>query len=117
MAPVGLVLAPTAQAQVTHAIASVVPQDAQNDPVACNCYLYVKSLILGLPRASELKTNTTPHVGAVVIFDYDGLPHYGVITSLSANGFELKDSNFRPCRYMTRHISWSDAHIRGFWSP
>lgn len=66
--------------------------------------------------ASLVKPNTTPHVGAVVIFDYDGLPHYGIISKFAGEGFELTDSNYGGCGIRTHYIAWNDPYIVGFWS-
>ncbi len=112
-APAGIASAPTAQAQTT---TSPSVSRITVDTLACNCYSYVASQIPNLPHSADLKPNTTPHVGAVAIFDYNGLPHYGIVTGFTEEGFTLKDSNFAHCKYMTHLIQWDDAHLVGFWS-
>lgn len=82
----------------------------------CNCYAYVRSQYPDFPTTWELENNTSPHVGAVAIFDYDGTPHYGIITSFDTKGFWLTDSNYGGCGIRTHYIGWNDKHIRGFWA-
>ena len=82
----------------------------------CNCYAYVRTKIPSFPMASLVKPNTAPKVGAVVIFDYDGLPHYGIISSFDAGGFNLTDSNYGGCGIRTHYVTWDNKYIVGFWS-
>jgi len=84
------------------------------DPEASNCYMFVQSLIPSLPRSSELKSNTTPFVGAVVLMDF---PHYAIVTKLEETGFWVKDSNWGGPGYRTHFVPWGYKHIEGFWSP
>jgi hypothetical protein len=65
--------------------------------------------------ASQVMPNTTPHIGTVVIFNYNGLPHYGIITKLSNDGFWLNDSNYGGPGIRTHFINWGDKYIVGFW--
>lgn len=81
----------------------------------CNCYAYVRSQIPSFPPTWLLKNNTSPHVGAVAIFNYSGVPHYGIITEITADGFWLKDSNFGGCGLRTHFIEWTNHYITGFW--
>ncbi len=112
--PLSIASAPTAQAQITTTVAtSTAPAE---DPLACNCYAYVRSQISSLPLANKIVPNTTPHVGAVAVFDYNGLPHYGIISKLTDTGFYLDDSNFVKCKYTTHFISWNNKAIVGFWA-
>ncbi len=90
------------------------PKESIKDPIASNCYLYVKSLIPSLPRSSDITSNTTPFVGAVVIMDF---PHYAIVTKLEETGFWVKDSNWGGPGYRTHFIPWGYKHIEGFWSP
>lgn len=86
------------------------------DAVMCNCYAYVRSQYPDFPPTWELENNSMPHVGAVVIFDYNGTPHYGIISKLNADGFWLTDSNFGGCGIRTHFIEWTNKSITGFWS-
>ncbi len=104
-----VVWAPTAHAQSIPKTTPVI-----NDPLASNCYEYVKSLVPSLPRSSEITANTAPYVGAVVFMDF---PHYAVITKLEETGFWVKDSNWGGPGYRTHFIQWDNKHIEGFWSP
>lgn len=114
--PTSIASAPTAQAQQIASIAATTTPPVE-DALACNCYAYVRSLIPSLPLANKLEGNSPAKAGAVAIFDYHGLPHYGIVVSISGDGFMLQDSNFKKCKYLTHFISWNDPAIEGFWSP
>ena len=86
----------------------------ENTDVRCNCYLYMKSLFPSLPRTADLKPNTTPNIGTVVIFDY---PHFGKIVGLDHEGFWLDDTNWGGPGYRTHFMLWTNPHIKGFWKP
>lgn len=119
--PTSIALAPTAQAQQVPIVATSTPSLAPStapvvqDSILSNCYLFVLSQIPSLPMASEIVSNTTPHVGAVAFFQYGKLPHYAIITSLEATGFWVKDSNFGGPGIHTHFILWSNPHLKGFW--
>lgn len=116
--PTTAILAPAeAQAQGI-VITTSTPQEAPAIPlyVLSNCYAYVRYMIPNFPMASLIRPNTTPHVGAVAIFDYDGLPHYGIISTLTTSGFNLTDSNYGGAGIRTHFVEWSNKYIVGFWS-
>lgn len=100
----------------------VIEQSIQIDEVACNCYLYVKNRIKALPLMKEVIPNTTPHKGAVAIFNYKdkttGLPvkHIAIMGDFDGEGFWVRESNFTNCEYGKRYILFSDSHLVGFWS-
>ncbi len=100
--------------EATSTQAAITPK--VSNAVLCNCYAYVRSQYPDFPPTWELENNTTPHVGAVVIFDYSGLPHYGIISKLNADGFWLTDSNFGGCGIRTHFIEWNNKYITGFWA-
>lgn len=109
--------APTAQAQIVSQPTPVVTtKPAYPAYVLANCYAYVRYTIPSFPMASLVKTNSTPHVGAVTIFDYDGLPHYGIISKLELDGFWLTDSNYGGPGIRTHFITWDNKYIVGFWA-
>lgn len=115
--PVNTVLAPTAQAQeVPHETAVATSTPAYPAYVLANCYAFVRYTIPSFPMASLVIPNTAPKIGAVVIFNYDGLPHYGIISSFDANGFNLTDSNYGGPGIRTHYVTWDNKYIVGFWS-
>ncbi len=95
----------------------VETEKPQYDALACNCYALVKSRLPSFPQTKELESNTSVHIGVVAIFDYSGLPHYGIVTRFDAYGFWISDSNFKHCQYLTHYIKMTDPAIRGFWEP
>lgn len=80
----------------------------------CNCYAYVKAKYPSLPRTALLEPNTTPHVGAVAIFDY---PHYAIIVDFDEKGFWVDHTNFKKCVHNSTYFTWDNAHLLGFWAP
>ncbi len=82
----------------------------------CNCYSLVKVKIPSLPHMADVVPNSTPHVGAVAIFQYGTLKHIAYVTSIGADGFRVTEANITPCLVAPRLISWNDPHLRGFWS-
>lgn len=113
-----IVLAPDAHAEVNTPVATstapVVPEIPSY--VLDNCYAYVRYMIPNFPMASLVEPNTTPHIGAVAIFNYNGEPHYGIITSLNEDGFMLNDSNYGGPGIRTHFVAWGNKYIVGFWS-
>jgi len=82
---------------------------------SANCYLFVKARIKGLPPSSELKPNSTPKIGAVALFDYDGVKHYAEVVSLSADHFRVFESNYTAGLIDYRDVSYADPSLKGFW--
>lgn len=94
------------------------PQPPQIDPettIEGNCYLYVSQFVK-LPLAQLILPNSTPYVGAVVVFQYK-VPHYAIVKSLQEDGFIVKESNYTPGVIGERFIKWDDPHLKGFYSP
>ncbi len=94
----------------------------EDEWVVCNCYLYLKTRIRGLPLMRDIVPNSTPKVGAVAIFEYKDkqtgarVKHVAIIEKFSATGFAVAESNFTRCLWDRRTIDWGDPHIVGFWS-
>ena len=80
-----------------------------------NCFSYV-SLFVKLPKMSEILPNTTPFVGAVAIFNYNGVKHIAYIKELHADGFIVKEANYRPAVVDEREVNWNDKALVGFWA-
>lgn len=79
----------------------------------CNCYQYVKAVLGHID--GPITRNSPPTKGSVAIFDYKGVPHYGVVTELKVDGFTIREANYEPCKTGSRFINWNDPHLRGFW--
>lgn len=97
--------------------AKAISLNRQSAWTVCNCYSYVRARVPSFPPQSQLAP-TTGAYGAtkVAIFDYDGVPHYGIVVSSDSTGFIVDEANYRPCVVGTRHVDWGDAHLVGFWS-
>lgn len=105
--------APTEPAEVVAPVTSSTPPTTEDDLLMCNCYAYVRSLIPSFPAVRNIVFNSKGLVGVVAIFDY---PHYALITEIEADGFWVKESNYKHCTYGTRFVKWSDPHLLGFWN-
>lgn len=88
--------------------------------------LYVKSLGFSLPRIKtpdDLIPNTTPHVGAAILFKYkrSNEPHIALITAVDENSITIVEANYKPCQKGTRRLEWGSEqltkNLRGFYSP
>lgn len=84
--------------------------------VPCNCYSYV-SLSVSLPKMAEVIPNTYPKVGSVAVFEYRIGKHVAIVTKITEKGFYVREANFRPCKFGTRFVAWSNPFLKGFYSP
>lgn len=102
---------------------TVIAEPAVTAPVAvevplANCWEYVKRQIPTLPNTKDLKPNSTPQKGAVVIFEYPGnLMHYAVLTTFDGDGFWVDENNYKAGVTAPRWVRFNDPAIRGFWVP
>ena len=115
-------MAPTVHAQATEKDAFVgdlqtVVKEKKYDPVAANCYRYIKETYPNLPLTKDIVDNTPLAVGVVAFFKYGSLNHYAIVTKLDDTGFWIRDSNFGGPGYRTHLILYSDVHLRGFYLP
>ena len=81
---------------------------------ACNCYQYMK-LFKKVPKMADIVPNTTPSVGSIAIFYYKGVKHIAYVTALEAEGFFVKEGNYKKCKKTTRFISYTDPALKGFF--
>ena len=87
----------------------------------CSCVKFARALGVKIPPktdAEDIKSNSTPQVGGLVLFKYSNLDHVAVITALNASNFEVREANFKePCLASRRTVSYQDKAIRGFHTP
>lgn len=88
-----------------------------SESVPCNCYAYLKTKIKDLPLMNKIVPNSSPSVGSVAIFSYNGLPHLALVTKISADTFSVQEANYKPCGFDSRDVLWTDVHLKGFWTP
>lgn len=92
---------------------------AKYDPLASNCYLYVRSKILTFPLTKDLVPNSpVPIPGGVVILDYNGTPHYALTPyEYTKEGVFLDESNFKKGTYTQRFVDWEylKNHNAKYW--
>lgn len=85
---------------------------------SCNCYQYAKYVSgLKFPFMAEILPNTTPFVGSIAIFDYDGIKHVAVVTELNSDHFVVREANYEACKTGSRVIAYDDVALIGFWKP
>lgn len=86
--------------------------------VPCNCYLYARTLVSGLPSSTkQITPNSRPVVGAVAILNFNGVIHYQVITGFDSTGYFYKGANRKPCNIQAGHDDWGDTRLVGFYLP
>lgn len=67
-------------------------------------------------HAYLFEPNTPPFVGAVALFDYDGVRHAALVTGIYGNYFTVKETNYKKGKYTERTIAWSDYRLLGFYT-
>jgi surface antigen len=66
---------------------------------------------------ADLEPNTVPFVGAAALFNYSGVHHIAVVTSINEGTFSIIESNYSSCKITKRDVSYFDPALRGFWKP
>lgn len=90
------------------------------DPIAYNCYLYIQTLIVGLPMTSQIVPNSIyPTVSGITILEYHGVLHYVKNLEVTELGEWIKESNFIAGEYTTRFLSWEYLleYNAQYWYP
>lgn len=114
-------IVPTVYAEAPQVIEEPIPPmiEHNNDTlINCNCYVYIKSKIPDFPMTKDLKSNTIyPSVRGVVVMDYDGIPHYAFIESVTETGINVSQTNIPSCEYSEKHLTWQylTDHNSWFW--
>ena len=57
---------------------------------------------------------TTPAVGRIVLFNYDGVWHVAYLMEITNEGFWVAEANYIECKKGYRFVSWNDPAIEGF---
>ena len=93
------------------------PREEYN--INCYCVTFARQYIPDLPKgnADSFKPNTFPVFGGAVLFDYEGVSHIAVISSLEANGFWVTEANYKHCTRTVRLVKYNDPAIKGFYEP
>lgn len=77
------------------------------DPLASNCYMYVKSIAPWLPQTANIESNSIfPVVGGVIVLYYGEKAHYVYVAEVIEEGVEVKHSNFGKPGFYTDTFSW-----------
>lgn len=82
---------------------------------SCSCVSYVRARGVNLPRgdAKDLKPNSMPKVGGVVIFDYG---HVAYIEKLDAERVYFAGANVPRCEIRRGSVLLTDPSIKGYWA-
>jgi hypothetical protein len=86
----------------------------------CSCVSYMR-LFTKFPKIrtpDDLSGNTIPFIGSLVLLNYGELPHIGVLTAFTADGFRMRHRALinGDCFTGVSAIKWNDARIRGFYT-
>jgi hypothetical protein len=84
----------------------------------CNCYLYVRTKIAGLPNTATIINNLSDN-GPVAVFYYpdSGLYHFTLVKKETGSEIFIEETNYKPCQYGERTVSKSDPSLVGFFNP
>lgn len=96
-------------------------QEEKKEVVECSCIKIARSVGVKIPlgtNAEDLKPNTTPHLGSLILLKYGDIWHVAVILGYTDSGFKVVEGNFHrgPCVPTERVLAFNDVHIVGFWS-
>jgi hypothetical protein len=91
------------------------PVKTYGQAVLCNCYRYVAEYI-EIPRMAEILKTATPAFGNVAVFDYNGVPHFAIVTGMGVGTFDIRESNYTRCALTERTISFADPNLVGFYN-
>lgn len=85
----------------------------------CNCWLYTKMLYgPTMPLTKDLKPNSPMRVGAIAIYNYNGLLHYGYVTEGQNDpvyGHWERGSNKKPCEPYTSFVTEDNKYLVGYY--
>ena len=86
----------------------------------CSCVSYMR-LFTKFPKIrtpDDLSGNTIPFIGSLVLLNYGELPHIGVLTAFTADGFRMRHRALinGDCFTGVSEILWGDKRIRGFYT-
>lgn len=87
----------------------------------CSCVSYARQFGKWFPKIrtpKDLQPNTIPFVGSFALFDYDGLPHIGLIAVFKDDGFVMTHRVLRggECYEGFSFVAWNNRAIRGFYT-
>lgn len=110
----------TQEAPIDPAEAPVVPVEAELPPISvyCSCIKTARLLGANIPmgtNASDLKPNSTPVVGGLVLLSYSKAHHVAYIAELQEKGVLIREGNYKRCEYTERLIPYDYKYITGFW--
>lgn len=85
----------------------------------CSCVVWVQQQIPTFPMgdADEIKANSYPQEGGVVLFQYEVLGHVAIIREIHTDYMLVEETNYHMCQHGFRRVPYTDPHIRGFWAP
>lgn len=83
--------------------------------VLFNCYLYVKSTFHSLPPTAEIRANLQKEPAEVVVFNYNGIPHYAVNEGTGTSTISISETNYKKGQLTHRIIPMSDPSIEGYF--
>lgn len=95
--------------------AAYIEKHGWDEWVPCNCYLYAETIVGPLPLAQYIKPNTTAHVGAIAILNFNGVIHYQVVTGFDKTGYFYDGANRVKCLVKHGHDDWGDSRLVGFY--
>ena len=88
--------------------------------IFCSCIETARAEGVDIPigtNAGDLKPNSLPVIGALILLKYKNADHVAKILEFKAEGFLVVEGNFKPCQRGTRIVYYIDSFIRGFWIP
>ena len=97
-----------------HFLAKELEDGKEYQHTICNCRSEANRLGAKIPTGVVKPNTPFPRVGGVVIFDYNGVPHYAYIDSVEVDGIHISEANFIKCARSKRVIAFDDPNIVGY---
>jgi len=120
--PVRIVLAQTVlQVEPVIVEPEVVIEQEPEEPknfIACSCIKTARSEGVDIPigtNAVDLKPNSRPVIGGLILLKYENVSHVAVIKEFTNSGFLVVEGNFNECQREEREIYFIDPFIIGFY--
>ena len=93
------------------------PRTPQEKIIYSSCIKTARALGVPIPLntdAEDVRANSTPIIGGLVLFSYPQDDHVAVLIAYADDGFVIDEGNYKKGQFTRRYIAWRDVALRGF---
>lgn len=103
-------------------LASEIKEGREWKWTGCSCIQTAKALGVKVSgNAKDLKPNSSPKVGGLILMKYGEVYHVAVIMEIIPTSygqlFKVREGNYQKCKITEREIRSDDRKILGYWVP